>query len=78
MRRVVAEAGPVQKDLFDPKAGAEWVQVDVGRVRVERGREFGGSWLALKLRQALEFDRLLERCVPDRREEIRWGWWAAS
>lgn len=73
VRRVVAEAGPVQKDLFDPKAGPEWVQVEVGRVRVERGREFGGSWLALKLWQALEFDRLLERCVPDRREEIRWG-----
>jgi len=73
VRRVVAEAGPVQKDLFDPKAGPEWVQVDVGRVRVERGREFGGSWLALKLWQALELDRLLERCLPGRGEEIRWG-----
>jgi len=73
VRRVVAEAGPVQKDLFDPKAGPEWVQVDVGRVRVEQGREFGGSWLALKLWQALEFDRLLERCLPGRGEEIRWG-----
>lgn len=73
VRRVVAEAGPVQKDLFDPKAGPEWVQVDVGRVRVEQGREFGGSWLALKLWQALEFGRLLERCLPGRGEEIRWG-----
>ena len=73
VRRVVAEAGPVQKDLFDPKAGPEWVQVDVRRVRVERGREFGSSWLALKLWQALELDRLLERCLPGRGEEIRWG-----
>ena len=59
--------------MFDPKAGPEWVQVDVRRVRVERGREFGGSWLALKLWQALEFAPLLERCLPGRGEEIRWG-----
>jgi len=73
VRRAVAQAGPVRKDLFDPKAGPEWVQVDVRRVRVERGREFGGMWLGLKLWETLEFDRLLERCLPGRGEEIRWG-----
>lgn len=73
VRRIVAEAGPIQRDLFDPAVGPEWVQVDVRRVRVQRGREFGAVWLGLKRWKALEFDRLLEACLAERREEIRWG-----
>ena len=73
LRRIVADAEPVQLELFDSDATPDWVKVDVRRMRVERVRQFGGVWLALKLWGTLEFDRLLERCVPQHREEIRWG-----
>jgi hypothetical protein len=42
VRRVVAQAGPIQGELFETAPSPEWVEVDVGRVRVERAREFGG------------------------------------
>lgn len=73
IRRLVAESEPVQRELFEPEAGPEWVEVNVQGMRVERVRRFGGVWLALKLWSTLQFDRLLERCLPERREEIRWG-----
>jgi transposase len=73
VRRIVAEAEPVQGSLFEEHAAPEWVKVDVRRVRVERTRQFGGVWLALTLWRILELDKVLERCRPERREEIRWG-----
>jgi hypothetical protein len=38
-----------QADLFRQEPGAEWVEVDLNGVRVERRRPFGGSWLGLLL-----------------------------
>ena len=73
IRRIVAESEPVQKELFEPEAGPQWVEVDVQGMRVERVRSFGGVWLALKLWSTLQLDRLLNACLPERREEIRWG-----
>ena len=73
IRRIVAESEPVQKELFEPEAGPQWVEVDVQGMRVERVRSFGGVWLALKLWSTLQLDRLLNASVPERREEIRWG-----
>ena len=73
IRRIVAESEPVQKELFEPQAGSQWVEVDVQGMRVERVRSFGGVWLALKLWSTLQLDRLLNACLPERREEIRWG-----
>jgi transposase len=73
VRRMVARAEPVQGELFDANPSPEWVKVDVRRVRVGRVRQFGGVWLGLKLWKTLELDKLLEACLPERREEIRWG-----
>lgn len=73
VRRIVAEAGPVQGELFESSPSPEWVKVDVRGIRVGRVRQFGGVWLGLKLWRTLKLDTLLEACLPERREEIRWG-----
>lgn len=73
IRRIVAESQPVQLQIFDKAPASHWVKVHTAGMRLERVRRFGGVWLALKLWSTLEFDRLMERCLPDRREEIRWG-----
>jgi transposase len=49
------------------------VQVDARRVRVERCRDFGGPWLALKLAQRLRLERFLEETVPSGRQDIPWA-----
>ena len=35
-----------QAGLF-PEASADWVEVDLKRVKIERKREFGGPWIGL-------------------------------
>jgi len=55
---------PQQADLFRQEPGAEWVEVDLNGVRVERRRPFGGSWLGLLL---LGTAAALRAC-------FRWKW----
>ena len=65
-----------QRELFDRAAEEsvpDRVLVDVGRVRVERVRDFGEVWLALVLWQKLGLDRLLSELLPPALEEIDWG-----
>lgn len=66
-------ASATQADLFRQPPGAEWIEVDIRGVRVERSRPFGGSWLGLTLLRQLGIDRLLDRLLPQGREGIRWG-----
>jgi transposase len=61
-----------QSGLF-AEAAAEWVEVDLKRVTVERKREFGGPWLGLELMRRLELDRFLGENLPAGREEIPWA-----
>jgi len=61
-----------QRDLFEDSE-PEWVEVDASRVRVERGREFGGPWLGLELIRRLGLDGFLAQTLPSGREEIRWS-----
>ncbi len=58
-----------QSGLFD-QARAEWVEVDLKRVNVERSRRFGGPWLGLELLRRLELDRFLESVLPAGREQV--------
>ena len=51
----------------------EWVQVDVKRLRVERVREFGGSWLGLQVMERLGLGAFLREALPAGREEIAWA-----
>jgi transposase len=66
-----------QPGLFDDVVAPEPVQVDLHRFRLERGRRFGDVWLGWRLWQALELDQLLDRLLPQQREEIPWGQMAA-
>jgi hypothetical protein len=65
-----------QRELFDRAVEAplpDRVLVDVGRVRVERVRDFGEVWLGLVLWQRLGLDRVLSELLPPAQEEIDWA-----
>jgi transposase len=51
---------------------AEWVEIDVHRVRVERSRAFGGAWVALQVAEKLGLPTFLQETVARRCEEIGW------
>ena len=67
-----------QRELFeaDPAEGAT-VAVRVDRVRLERGRSFGGVWLGWTLWRALGLDRLCDALLPAGRETVPWSVTAA-
>lgn len=67
-----AAGGDAQRSLFD-EAAAEWVEVDVKRLRVERCLDFGGPWLGLQLLRRLKVMDFLEEIMPVGREEIPWS-----
>jgi Transposase DDE domain len=56
---------------------AQWEQVDVRGVRVERTRDFGECYLALALWHRLKLDELLAGLLPARRESVGWSQVAA-
>ena len=64
--------GSWQRELFDEAGEPEWVEVDTKRIRVERVRDFGGYWLGLQMVDRLDLIPLLERLMPQSREEIPW------
>jgi len=67
-----------QRELFEERAPSdETVRVQLGRLRLERGRRFGDVWLAWKLWQALRLDGLCEELLPEGREEVPWAVMAA-
>jgi transposase len=61
-----------QTDLFD-SSKPEWMEVDTRRMRVERCRDFGGPWLALKLAERLGLGQFLEEKIPSGQEQIPWA-----
>jgi len=61
-----------QGSLFDDVKPC-WVEVDTSRVRVERTRLFGGSWLGLQLLDKLGLVEFLDSVMPRGREEISWS-----
>ena len=62
-----------QQKLFEKAAGkAEWVEIDLQRVRVERHRQFGGPWLGVQLWRQLGLDKFLGQVMPSGREQIPW------
>jgi hypothetical protein len=71
VKRCAEQSAAQQQSLF-PEPQAEWVEVDVNRVSVERTRHFGGPWLGLELLRRLELDRFLEEAIPAGQEEIPW------
>ena len=70
--------GSWQSRLFDEEGEPEWVEVDSKRVRVERVRDFGGCWLGLEVSERLGLIPLLERLLPEGREDIPWSMMAMT
>ena len=71
-----------ERSLFDPPhyddpTEDEPVLVQLRDIRLERSRRFGDVWLALGLWRLLGFDVLLERLIPQGREQIPWHQMAA-
>jgi transposase len=71
-----AAGGETAPSLFDDTT-AEWVEVDVKRLRVERCRDFGGPWLALHLLHRLGLLDFLDEIMSIGRAEIPWPLMAA-
>ena len=73
VQRVAQPGSAPQGGLFDQQASSEWVEVDLGGVRVESSSPFGGGWLGLMLLRQLGLNELLEALMPSGREEIPWS-----
>ena len=71
-----AAGGKAEPSLFD-QAAAEWVEVDIKRLRVERCLDFGGPWLGLQLLRRLGLIDFLDEIMPVGRAEIPWSLMAA-
>lgn len=71
VKRCAAAQGSEQAGLFE-EGEAEWVEVDLKRVQVERTRRFGGPWLGRVLLRQLELDRILGERLSGGREQIPW------
>jgi transposase len=70
--------GSWQSRLFDEEGEPEWVEVDTKRVQVEGVRDFGGCWLGLEVSEKLDLISLLERLLPEGREDIPWSMMAMT
>ena len=81
LRGEVPARQPVTGHLpgFEPAGAppAQWEQVDVRGLRVERTRDFGESYLALALWHRLKLDELLAGLLPAGREAVAWSQVAA-
>jgi len=62
-----------QSRLFDEAGEPEWVEIDSRRVRAERVRDFGGYWLGLVVADRLGLISLLDKLLPEGREEVPWS-----
>ena len=70
-RAAQGNASQRQTDLFET-ARSKWVQIDPGRVRVERCLDFGGPWLALELARKVGLVDFLQEAMPSGREDVPW------
>jgi transposase len=57
---------------LQPETPAQWAQVDLRGVRVERVRDFGQVYLALSLWRRLGLHKLLGELIEAGREEVPW------
>lgn len=65
--------------LFEPPdvGGDEAAEINLKGITLERSRRFGDVFLGLVLWRALGLDELLDRLMPQGREDIRWSTVAA-
>jgi transposase len=72
IHHTVEKGLPTQESLFD-ETSAEWVEVNVRKVRTERSRRFGDVWLALELIKKLGLGELFDRVIPETHPKISWA-----
>jgi transposase len=72
MLQAAGEPGDRQGRLFEQRAAARFVEIDLEAVRVENCRDFGGPWLGLQILTQLGLPELLARLIRPGREEIPW------
>ncbi len=63
---------PDPQGTFFEETKPEWVEVDVSKAGLERGKEFGGCWLGLELMKKLGLTTFLQEKLPSGHEEIPW------
>lgn len=63
---------PRMLQLFDEELEPEYVQIDTRNVRVERTRDFGGSWIALHLMGLLGLNLLFWDIFRPTRAQVQW------
>lgn len=66
-----AASAPDEPSLFD-EAEADYAEVDLKKVRVERCLEFGGPWLGLQVLKKLDLPHFLDEIMPSGREDVPW------
>jgi len=76
-RRTRPEPSLFDPPHYDEPADDEPTLVRLRDLRLERLRNFGDVWLAWGLWRLLELDALLDRLMPEGREEIPWHQMAA-
>lgn len=70
VERAAEKQPPVQGQLLEEEVEPAWVEVDIGRVRVEKGVDFGGPWLGLQLLRELKLDEFLREHLPTGKEDM--------
>ena len=73
VQQAAGQANCSQGGLFQAPTQPRYVEVDHAAVRVESIRRFGGPWLALHLISKLQLKTLLDRLMPDGREDVPWS-----
>ena len=66
-----------QIELWEEKPASQRVAVQLDRLRVERGRDFGDVWLGWVLWKALQLDDLCASLLPEGKELVAWPAMAA-
>ena len=61
-----------QSELFDP-VEPEWMDVDIGGIRVENLRAFGGAWVGLEVLRQLDLPEFLRSVMPCDRAVVDWA-----
>lgn len=70
-RRITGRENPGQLSFLEPQA-EETVGVKIKGLRLERSRIFGDVWFASLLWNALKFDELFARLIPEGLEDVPW------
>ncbi len=77
LRLGVAEAATAnrvrQPGMLNEQVLAEWVDIDVSRVRVERVVDFGAYWLGVQIMEQLGLPGVLDSKMKAGREDIPWS-----